>query len=273
VASFDEVVPPGKAATLKASVHTANFRGPITKQITVTHDDKSQGPIVLNLSANVVSSVEILPFPALQLARRRRGFATPALLLVRKDFTEKGTLAFGNLAVSVPWLKIGSRMVTAAEPAVEGLPAAQPGDVVISVQATDAAPVGSHVEKLTFKTGLPREPLVTVPVTVFVQAPLSVQSSNLILTVAPDAPTTATGQVLGSIRDDVDPKAVTVTSDAPAFSARFEPAGATAFRIIVDWSGAGKHPKTETVVHIKVGKASVDLPVRVNLAGAATPSS
>ena len=265
MASFDEVVPPGKAASIKASVHTANFKGPIAKQVTVTHDDKSQGPITLNMAANIVGSVEILPFPALQLARRRRGFATPALLLVRKDASEQGTMAFAELAASVPWLKIGSRKVTAAEPPVEGLPAAQAGDIVISVQAADSAPVGSHVERLTFKTGLKREPLITVPVTVFVQPPLAVQSAELILNVTPNAAGTATGQVLGTIREDVDPKTVTVSADNPAFSPRFEPAGSQAFRVIVDWSGKGKHPKTETVVHVRSGNASVDVPVRVNL--------
>jgi len=272
VASFDEVVPPGKAASIKASVHTANFKGPIAKQITVTHDDKSQGPLTLNVAANIVGSVDVLPFPALQLARRRRGFATPALLLVRKDFSEQGTLAFADLTASVPWLKIGSRKVTAAEPPVEGLPAAQPGDVVISVQATDVAPVGSHVEKITFKTGLPREPLVSVPVTVFVQAPLAVQSPELILNVTPDAADTATGQVLGTIREDVDPKSVTVSADNPAFSPRFEAAGSQAFRVIVDWSGKAKHAKTETVVHVRSGSASVDVPVRVNLSRVEKPS-
>jgi len=272
VASYDEVVPPGKAASIKASVHTANYKGPIAKQITVTHDDKSQGPLILSVSANIVGSVEVLPFPALQLARRRRGFDTPALLIVRKDQSESGKMAFADLTSSVPWLKIGSRAVTAQEPPVEGLPAAQAGDVVISVQATDAAPVGSHVEKITFKTGLKREPLVSVPVTVFVQPPLAVQSAELILTVVPEAADTATGQVFGTIREDVDPKSVTVSADNPAFSPRFESTTSQAFRVIVDWSGKGKDAKTETVVHLRSGKIALDVPVRVNLAQAAKPS-
>jgi hypothetical protein len=272
VASFDEVVPPGKVATLKASIHTANYHGPISKQVTITHDDKSQGSIVLNVAANIVSSVEILPSPALQLARRRRGFENPALLIVRKDATETGTFAFSDLTASAPWLKISSRRVTTDEPPLEGIPAARPGDVVLSVQAAATAPFGSHAEKVTFKTGLPREPLVTIPVTVFVQPPVSVQSRDLILIPTPGAPETATGQVLGSIRDDVDPKAVAVSSDAPAFSARVELAGARAFRLVVDWSGTGKHPKTATVVHIRAGSHTIDLPVRVNLPQIATPS-
>jgi hypothetical protein len=272
VASFDEVVPPGKAANLKASVHTTNFKGALTKQVTVQHDDATQGPIVLTVTANVVSSVDVLPFPALQLARRRRGFTTPALLLIRKDPTEKGQLKFSDLKASAPWLTISSRKVTSIEPAVEGLPEALPDDIIISVLATDAAPEGSHVENLTFKTGLPREPESSIPVTVFVQPPLSVQTTELVLSPAPGSTEQATGAVLGAIRDDVDVKTVAVTTDAPAFVARIESSGSQGFRLIVDWSAKGKNTPTNTVVHLKTGNRSVDLPVRVVLPKPETPS-
>ena len=105
----------------------------------------------------------------MQLARRRRGFESPAKLLIRKDATEKGTLAISGLAPSAKWLKTSVRKVDAAEPAADGMPPAQPGDYVLSVQA-DGAPVGSHVESVTFNTGLPREPKITIPVTASVQA-------------------------------------------------------------------------------------------------------
>jgi len=271
VASFDGVVPPGKAGSIRASIHTANYKGAIAKSIAVTHDDASQGPINLTVTARIVGSVEILPYPALQLARRRRGFLTPAKLLVRKDETEQGTLAFEGLAASVPWLKVSARKVTAEEPPVEGLPAAKPGDILLSVQA-DGAPVGSNVVNVTFKTGLPREPLVTIPVTVSVPPAVTMQPNDLILNPTPDQPAGASGQVLVSVRDDLDPKTVTVTSDAPAFAVRVDPQGERAFRLIVDWPGKGKHPPTKTTIHIRVGGETIDLPVRVNLSRAESAS-
>jgi len=269
VASFDEVVPPGKAGSIRASVHTASYKGAIGKSITVTHDDTSQGPINLTVAARIVGSVEILPYPALQLARRRRGFVTPAKLIVRKDATEQGTLAFDGLAASVPWIKVSARKVTAEEPAVEGLPAAIPGDIVVSVQA-DGAPVGTNIVNVTFRTGLAREPLVTIPVTVNVQPAVTMQPNDLILNPTPDLPGGASGQVLVSVRDDLDPKTVVVTSDAAAFAVRVDPPGERAFRLIVEWEGKGKRksPPTETTIRIRVGKETIDLPVRVNLARA-----
>ena len=268
MASFDEVVPPGQAGTIKASIHTANYKGSIGKAITVTHDDKSQGPISISVLAKIVGSVDVFPFPALQLSRQRRGFEIPAKLLVRKDPSEQGTLALDGLAASVPWLTVTARKVETNEAAVEGLPAALPGDIVLSVQA-GAAPVGSNVENISFKTGLPREPKVTIPVTVVVRPVATLQPSDLILSPNPDAPGQARGEVLASLREDVDPKTVSVSSDAKAFAVRTDPPGEQAFRLIIDWSGKGKNAPVATTIHVKVGTETINLPVRVNLAGVA----
>lgn len=264
MASFDEVVPPGKAGSIKTSIHTRNFKGPIAKSITVTHDDATQGPITINVLAKVVGSVDVFPFPALQLGRQRRGFEAPAMLIVRKDPSEKGTLAIGGVAASAPWIKVTTRQVTAGEPAVEGLPAAVPGDVVLSILA-QGAPIGTSVETISFQTGLAREPKVTIPVTVNVQPLITFQPNDLILNPAQDGSGGATGHVLAALREDLDPKTVTAVSDAEAFTVRLEPPGERAFRVIVDWSGKGKTPPIATTIHIRVGSQSADLPVRVNL--------
>jgi hypothetical protein len=269
VASFDEVVPPGQAGSIKASIHTQNYKGSITKSVTVTHDDKSQAPIVVSVLAKIVGSVDVLPFPALQIGRRPRGFDTPAKLIVRKDPTEQSDLKLEDLVSSVSWLKVTSRKVEADEPAVEGLPAAKAGDVMLSVLAT-AAPVGTSVENFSFKTGLPREPKVTIPVTVNVQPLVTLQPNDLILNPAPDHPELATGQVLASLREDIDPATVSVSSESKAFVVHVDPPGAKAFRVTVDWSAKGKHPPTESTVRIHIGKETIDLPVRVNLARVAS---
>jgi hypothetical protein len=223
VASFDEVIPPGKAGSIKASIHTANLKGPIGKSITVTHDDATQQPIVLGVTAKVVGSVDVFPFAGVQLARRRRGFENPAKLLIRKDATEKGTLAVSGVTPSAKWLKTSARKVDAAEPAADGMPPAQPGDFVLSVQA-DGAPVGSHVENVTFKTGLPREPAIMIPVTVSVQAAVTLQPAELAFTADANSPQGATGEVLATIREDLD-RDPALRSESPAFVVRADPPG------------------------------------------------
>jgi hypothetical protein len=208
--------------------------------------------------------VDVLPFPAIQIGRRPRGFDTPAKLLIRKDPTEQGTMAIEDLAVTATWLKITQRAVTAKEPAVEGLPEAVPGDVILSA-LVEGAPVGTSAATITFKTGLAREPKITIPVTVNVMPVVTLQPNNLILSPTEASPEDASGQVLASLREDIDPKSVSIVSDAPAFVPRIEPPGQRAFRVIVDWVGKGENPPTETTIHIRAGAETINLPVKVNL--------
>ena len=270
MASFDEVIPPGKAGTIKASVHTTNLRGAVGKGITVNHDDSSQGPIMLSVKFNVVGSVNVLPYQTLNLAPRLKGFKEPALLLIRKDGTESGNLNLTGLTASVPWLKVTPRKVTTAEPPIEGLPATLPGDYVLAVQV-QKPPVGTSAQTVTFKTGLAREPEVTIPVVVTVRPPVVLQPNDLILQPKVDEAGTATGQVLAAVREDLDPKTLTVTTDDKSFVARVEVPGERAFRLTVDWKPDGKKSPTETKIHLAVGGETIDLPVRVNLSRAGVP--
>lgn len=265
MASFDEVLLPGKAGTIRTSMHTDNLRGAVAKGITVTHDDPSQGPIALSVHANVVGSVEILPMPMLSLAPRVKGPAEPAKLIVRKEVSETGKLDVTNLAGSAPWMKVGKRVVTEAEPAVGGLPAAAPGDTIVSVDAS-AAPVGNHMETLTFSTGLTREKSISIPVRVIVRGPLIVQPRDLILSPDPADPSHATGRLLAAVREDLDPKGVVVATDSPAFTVRMEPAGDRRYTVFVDWKRVAGTEPTEGTISLSLGDEVTKVPVRVNLA-------
>jgi hypothetical protein len=258
---------------MRVSIHTANYKGPIGKGITVNHDDASQSAILLSVKANVVGSVTVFPYPALTIAPRMKGFGTPALLLLRKDDSEKGTLTINDLKTSAPWLSASVRKVASPEPPVEGLPAAAAGDYILSVQAQHA-PVGGSSQTITFKTGLTREATYTIPVVVNVRAPIVLQPAELVLQPKADTPGSASGQVLASIREDLDPKTLVVTADDKAFVAHVENPGERAFRLTVEWTKAAKKAAMETKVHLSAGGESIDLPVRVNTAivGAAQPA-
>jgi hypothetical protein len=264
VASFDEVVPPGQAGKIRASIHTQNYRGNVSKSITVEHNDASQPAIMLAVNLNIVGSVNVLPYPALALAPRMQGFHSPALLIVRRDDSETGTLELTDVAASVPWLKIGVRKVAAPEPAAAGLPEAKPGDFVVSVQVEGAPPMGIHAETLTFKTGLAREPVVSIPVHVTLRAPVFLQPAELILNPNPDDPNRASGQASVAVREDLDPKTLTVASADPAFILRIDDPGARTFHITVDWAAKGKKTPTESELRFSVSGESLSLPVRVN---------
>ena len=267
MASFDEVIPSGKAGTIRTSIHTASLRGPIAKGITVTHDDPTQGPIALSVKANVVGSVELLPMPILALAPRVKGPSTPGKVIVRKDGSETGTLNVGDITSSAPWMKVSKRVVTAPEPAIEGLPEAKPGDTVLPVDVSEA-PVGSYVETLTFTTGLPREKSVSLPVRVTVRGPLIVQPRELILNPDPTDPSHATGQLLAAVREDLDPKKIVIATDSPAFTVKTEPSGERGYKVTVDWKRVTGSEPSEGTISLSVGDEVTKVPVRVNLARA-----
>ena len=262
VATFDATVAPGGTGKIKAEVHTADYKGPIGKAITVSHDDASQGPIMLSVRANVIGSLEIYPYPSLTIGPAMNGYGKPAFILLRKDETESGTFALSELRASVPWLQVSARKVTQAEPPADWLPAAHPGDFIVSIQ-TKKPPIGFSSQKVTFRTGLRREPLYTIPVTVNVRAAAVLNPESLVLHPAPEAPGTASGAVLAAVRDDLDPAAVRVRSDDPAFVPRVDPPGDRAFRLLVDWKASGAAGPPRTTVHIDVGDETVDVPVRV----------
>lgn len=262
VTSFDAEVEPGATGTIKASIKTANFSGAIGKGVSVTTDDPDQPQIMLSIKANVVGSIAVLPYPSLSLAPRVAGFGKPANLVIRRDETEKGELAISKLTATVPWLKLSARKVTAIEPAVEGLPTAMPGDYVVSV-LVEHPPSGSSVQSITFKTGLTREPEVTVPVTVTVRPAVVLQPTELTLQPKPDSPKTASAQMLAAVREDLDPKSLVVASDDPSFTVTTDNSGERAFRLTVAWQAKGAKPVTSTTVHFSVNGESVDLPVRV----------
>jgi hypothetical protein len=272
VASFDEVIPPGKAGTIKASIHTASLRGAIAKGLTVTHDDPTQGPIALSVKANVVGSVELLPMPILSLAPLVKKPAVPGKIIVRKEASETGTLAVTDITSTAAWLKVTPRVVTAPEPAADGLPDAKPGDTVLTVDAS-AAPVGSYVETLTFSTGLPREKSVSFPVRVTVRGPLIVQPRDLLLNPDPTDPTHATGQLLAAVREDLDPKQIVFATDSPAFTLKTEPSGERGYKVTVEWKrSTGKEP-SEGTISLSVGDEVTKVPVRVNLAAVGVGAS
>ncbi len=169
MAAFDAEILPGKAGKVTAQLATENYRGAVDKAITVTSNDPKNGTTVLHLKATIVGSVEVLPrmflgFPSYPL------WDFSAKLLVRKVKSETGELKITDLTSTAPWLTTRSRKVEKPEPEADGLPALVPGDWVIDIEVSETAPPGqSSQQSVKFKTGLTREPVITIPVAVALQ--------------------------------------------------------------------------------------------------------
>lgn len=233
VASFDATIPPGGSGKVMASVKTEHFRGPIAKAVTVTTDDPVRPVVELQIQANVVGSVNVLPRAGLALPTAPEGDYV-AKILLRKDETEKGDLAVTDVVSSVPWLMARARKVRAVEPAAGDLPEALPGDYVLEVSVGDDAPKSQAAHTVTFKTGLPREPEVTVPISVSLLNPLRLQPWRLYLEPA-SSRDEASASLSAVVRPGLGNETLKATISPEPFTVKIEPDGERRYKATVTW--------------------------------------
>ncbi len=262
MASFDEVIPPGQAGKVSAQLKTENYRGPVEKVITVTSSDSSRPSVSLRLKARIVGSVEVLPRPGLQFPAGVN-FDYAGKLVIRKDETESGDLKVTDLTTTAPWLVATSRKVEQPEVLGEGLPAGQPGDYIIDVSVADDAPRTQGGFQVRFKTGLPREPEVTVPVSVVLQNAMRIVPTFLFLPPQREETTPATGVLTAMVRPGLSKEPLRATASPEAFSVRVEPDGPRKYKAMVTWTPKGPDTAKEGNVVFRLGEESTTVLVRV----------
>jgi len=244
-----------------AQLKTEGYRGPVEKAITVRSSDPAKSIVNLRLKANVVGSVDVLPRAYVGLPSAPQ-WEYETKLLVRKDATEKGELAITEFTTSVPWLKGKVRKVENPEPEAPGLPAAKPGDYVLDLALADETPAGQSAQNIRFKTALPREPVVSIPVIVAILQPIQTMPTSLVSNPPPDAaevsmPFTAVlrpGLAKESFKAEVSPA---------SFEVKVEPDGARRFKGTVTWKKKDGAPEKEGKLVLSASGQDVTIPVRV----------
>ena len=232
---------------------SGEHRGALSKPVTVTTNDPALPNVGLTIQAQVQGSVLLLPTAALS-------FATftdrPGRLLVRKDPTETGTLAIASATATLEWLAVTARKVAEGEAAIEGVPQPQPGDWLLEVRPKTMPTPGSYNGTLSFDTGLPREPRVTVPLMTFVRPPMTVNPAEALLRAGAET------VVLVALRPDVDAEALKATASPAGLEATLERSAQRTFRLHVAWKGDPAAMPAAGSVRLESGKASVEIPVR-----------
>ena len=220
---------------LRASLHTDKLSGSVGRGITVETNDPENPKVFLTVRATVVGSVILLPHASMSIIDA----ASPnqrRMLLVRQEPTETGQLAITDLRASVPWLGVEATRLDNPRPAANGLPAAKAGDWLLEVSLTGTFDYGRHQETVTFKTGLPRQPEISVPVQASARPPVHLSVNQLKMPVpAGDAPATAT--VVVAVRRGLDPETLVARAEPDALQVELEPNGDRFFKAHVTWSG------------------------------------
>lgn len=267
MASFDEVILPGQAGKVSATVKTEGVRGRIEKAVTVTTNDPAKAVVALRVKAEVVGSVEFVPRPGLAFPEGM-DWKWTSRIIVRKDRTESGDLNLTEITPNVPWLSATAKKVSEPMPAAEGLPEALPGDYLLEVTVTDQAPRTQGGFTIKMKTGLTREPEVTFPVSVVNQQPMRPVPSALYL----QAPKASENEVVATIEALLRPgipkdQAVTATVSPEPFTVAVEPDGPRKYKATVRWKVAKDQRATalrQGAVVFHVGEESMTVPVRID---------
>lgn len=262
MASFDEAIPPGQEGSIQVKVKTSHLRGLSRRTVTVTSNDPESPKTNLIISLEVVGSVNILPTNRIVLNDTNERYRQ-VKLLVSKDETETGELVISDLVASTDLFTATARPVVEGESFGQRKYETAPGDWVIEAQLAGEAGAGTYRGTLKFKTALPREPEITLPVTI--TAPPFVQVSKRPVVLQEPAPgESVTTSFTATLRSKVEPEQVKVSVTPETFRIKTEQ-GATPSTLNVSLSmeaQEGEPPLHGRILFTYEGRQFV-VPVRV----------
>jgi hypothetical protein len=213
----------------------------------------------LSLRAVILGSVIVLPREYITVGGPPTG-KRGSKVLVRQDPLESGELTITDLKTSLPWLEARAERLEQKRPPSDGLPVGRPGDYLLEVEAERPPEIPSERTRaqLSFKTGLKRQPEVTIPINIDLRPPVILSTKRLLLAPPADGEVT-NGTILVSVRPGLNPGLLRAEASPDSLKVELEPAGSRRFKAHVSWDGG----KLEGgAVIFNVGGESHELPVQ-----------
>jgi hypothetical protein len=184
---------------------------------------------VLTIQADIVGSVIMVPAPRIMVGSARG--ANPAnRVLVVQDPREPGELVISDVRTELEWLTVSARRIEVEEPGDGRFPKASPGNWIVRAEVDADAPHGTTRTEVTFKTGLEREPEVTLPIIVAVVPSVVVNPERLRLD-QEGAGGRLTGSLVAIVRMDLRGEELVVEASSDAVEVSTESAGVRRYRI------------------------------------------
>jgi hypothetical protein len=258
------VIPPGQVGYLTATLKTTRLRGKVGKGISVYSNDTDKPSVRLTIRAVVLGSVVVLPREQLVIGGPA-GRIGGSRVLVRQDPLETGKLEITDLETTSPWLSATARRLEEPTPPGEGLPKGQIGDWLVEVAIDDSGrtSTGRTRDELRFKTGLKRQPEVSIPITVDLRPPVNLSVPRLVL-IPPAEGEVASKTVMATVRRGLEANALKVETGNPALEAKLDLVGPRRYEVHFTWNG---EELGDASVLFRVGSESHRLPVKVAPAG------
>ena len=236
------MIPPGQVGKIHTQLDTSAQAGLIGKGVSIFTNDPAVSVSQVVIRARVVGSVAMLPgYRAMISNRNPETRSTP--FLIRKEPDEPGEARITEARASVPWIGVEVQELTEKVPSERGIPAGWPGDWRLVATLKQGAPSGRSNQTVSFKTGLPREPEVTVQIAVDVQPPVNLNAEEIRLVAG--QPQT----VLASVRQDLRTQKLSLSAPN-GLSARVEPGGRRFLKLHLQWSGPPPEAPVELLMEI-----------------------
>jgi hypothetical protein len=259
VVSFDESIPPGGSGKVSASVDTSTLWGEVARRITVRTADPEQDTLHLEIGLVVVGSVRIEPKERLALSNTSRVAPREDRLLIRKDPTEAGELRIQGIETSAPWLEARAERLEAARTFDGGIPPGRPGDWVLTVALSNTTDYRSGLHQVRFRTGLPRQPEIVIPVSVVLRAPVTLSVQRLEL--AAKGGEARRGTLYAVLRSGLTRDSLEVRPEPPELQVALDPQGERTLRVDVAWTPTAESGVRQGTITFRVGSEEVRLPV------------
>jgi len=182
VTEFDKVIPPGGVGKVTASLDTTHYKGPISKGITVTTNDGSKTPVVLQLKVEVVTAIDVQPNDTISVAGKVGALKPAAVTVSSTDgraFDVLAVKADPSLTVSV---KPAADHNGARRTANGGTVASGASRYMVTITPKADVPVGRSLATVTLTTNHPDGESVPVHVSLVVSGDVRVSPETLVLT-------------------------------------------------------------------------------------------
>lgn len=223
----------------------------------MTTNDPAREQVILTIRADIVGSVIMVPSRLNVGSARGRG--PNNRVLVVQDPREKGELTLTDLRTGIEWLTATVRRVETEEPGQGRVPKASPGNWIVEVAVDEGdAPAGTTRTDVTFKTGLEREPEVSIPVIVSVIPAVVVNPERLRL--KPEGVgDRLTGTILAVVRNDLRGQELVVDASSDGIEVRTDSAGPRRYRVFTSMLSSSLKPDAHLT--FRVGDKSVQVPL------------
>lgn len=169
---YDKVIRPGGVGHVTASIHTTNFKGDLTKSVTVTTNDPAHLTTILQIKVNVRVPIDVQPQDTVSMDGKP-GDLKPTVLTVSSMGGETFDITAADITAAGMKVEVAPKVDVEAGKPAPAAPKPKAGTVAsgakaytVTVTPSADMPIGRVNGQITLKTTHPKA--AEVPIRVFV---------------------------------------------------------------------------------------------------------